>query len=79
MAQNAYCDGFPVHHFARNYTHNSITKVIQARFSYRTIAPISEISILLVRAVCEIRLASYESKEGMQLFSDTPFRAYLHL
>ena len=48
-------------------------------FTYLTIALLSEIPIPLVRAVCEIQLASYESKHGMQLLFVTTFRAYLHL
>ena len=46
-------------------------EVVKGRFTYLTIAIISEISILLVRSVCEIRSSSYESKHGTQLFFDT--------
>ena len=42
------------------------------------IALLSEIFLFLVRAACELRLASYFSKHALQSPSDTPFCAYLY-
>ena len=52
-------------------------KVVQERFTYQTIALLSEISILLVRAVFEVRSMSYEFKHASQPLSNTTFCAYL--
>ena len=56
------------HHIVRNYTDNSITKDGIRMFQFQTIALLSEISILLVRAVCEIQSAVNESKHGTNHF-----------
>ena len=73
------CHGaFPVCHLVRNYTHNLKTKGGVGRVTYLPIALLSEISILLVRAVREICLVSYEFKHGIQLVFNTTFCAYLH-
>ena len=68
MAQNMRPGGFPVRHFVRNHMRNSITKGGIRTFTYRTIALLSEISILLVIAICEVRSVSYESKHGVTSF-----------
>ena len=78
MAKCERRGGFTVRHFVRNYIHNSKTKSGIKRFTYLTIALLPHISILLVSAVCEIRSASYESKEGTQLLFDATLCAYLH-
>ena len=48
-------------------------KVAQGCCTYGTIALLSEISILLVRAVCEIWSVSYGSKYASRPLSDTTF------
>ena len=53
-------------------------KIVYGRFTYRTIALLSETSILVVRAVCEIRSASYGSKHALQPLSNMTFCEYLH-
>ena len=47
------------------------------RFSYQTIALLSTISILWVRAVCDIRSVSHESKHAFQPLSYTRFCAHI--
>ena len=39
---------------------------------------LSEIILFLVRAKCELRLASYGSKRASQTLFSTPFCVYLH-
>ena len=51
-----------VRHFVRNYMQNMVTKGGIRTFNYRTTPLILEISILLVRAICEIQSARYEFK-----------------
>ena len=48
-------------------------KIVQGRFTYRTIALLLEMSILFVRTVCEIPSASYGSKHASQALSGTTF------
>ena len=80
MVPKPHRGGFPVHvcHFVCNYTHNSKTKHRVRMFTYRMIALLSEISILVVRAVCEMRLVSYGCKHALQLLCDTSFYVYSH-
>ena len=54
-------------------------KVVYGRFTYQTIALLVEISIVLVRAVCAIRLTSNGSKYILQPLSDMTFHVYLYL
>ena len=78
MAPKMRCDGFAVRHFVRNYTHNSKTNGRVRTFYYLTIALLLEIFIVLVRAICEIRLASYESKHRTQPQKSLPCRTVRH-
>ena len=52
-------------------------KVVQGRFTYRTIGLVSEISILFVSAVCEIASASYGFKHASPATFDATFWAYV--
>ena len=47
-------------------------QVVYGRSTYRTTPLLSEMSILCVRAGCEMRLASYVSKHASQYLSDKP-------
>ena len=53
-------------------------KVVPQHFTYQTIAVLSEISILLVKAVCEIPSATYGSKHASKPPCGMSFCAYLH-
>ena len=68
MAPNACRVDFSVRHFVHIITHTTqklkVAIVIQERFTYQTIALLLEISIILVRAVCEIQSASYGFKHA---------------
>ena len=61
------------------YMHNSKTKgQSHGRLTYSTIALLSEISILLVRAVCTIPSTSYGFKHAWKPLCNTLLCTYLH-
>ena len=68
IAPNMHEDLFPTLHFVHTYTHSSKTKGRIRMFYLLITALQSEISIFWVGVVGMIQLASYGSKQGMNLF-----------
>ena len=80
MAPNTQSGLFPVRHFVCKHTHNSkTTHPLWPFYIYQMTEIISEMSIFLIRAACEIQWLSYGFKHTSQSLSPTPFvRTYMH-
>ena len=66
MAPNTHHGLFLICHFVHTYMHNSKTKGHIRTFYLPNNCSTLEISTFCVRAACEMRLASYESKHALQ-------------